>query len=254
MSVEQLLEPVHQFLQVVTPDSWITEARKPENLSVILRDHLLCELKAAQSALFLIRRYAVEPESAAMLNAWLQPYEDLAYRRLGSVETLRGKSAASKQVIVRADCRYGAELVDKMVLLIKEELHHFYQVLEIMAQKQIPYEPLPASRYAKSMMRHVKHFEPDALVDKLIIGAVIEARSCERFAKLAPYLDEELGRFYLSLLRSEARHYQDYLSLAQAVAGQDISARIAYFAAVEAELITSPDPEFKFHSGVPAWH
>ncbi|MGL5671568.1 MAG: tRNA isopentenyl-2-thiomethyl-A-37 hydroxylase MiaE, partial [Plesiomonas shigelloides] len=138
--------------------------------------------------------------------------------------------------------------------LIKEELHHFYQVLEIMAQKQIPYEPLPASRYAKSMMRHVKHFEPDALVDKLIIGAFIEARSCERFAKLAPYLDEELGRFYLSLLRSEARHYQDYLSLAQAVAGQDISARIAYFAAVEAELITSPDPEFKFHSGVPAWH
>ena len=254
MSVEQLLEPVHQFLQVVTPDSWITEARKPENLSVILRDHLLCELKAAQSALFLIRRYAVEPESAAMLNAWLQPYEDLAYLRLGSVETLRGKSAASKQVIVRADCRYGAELVDKMVLLIKEELHHFYQVLEIMAQKQIPYEPLPASRYAKSMMRHVQHFEPDALVDKLIIGAFIEARSCERFAKLAPYLDEELGRFYLSLLRSEARHYQDYLSLAQAVAGQDISARIAYFAAVEAELITSPDPEFKFHSGVPAWH
>lgn len=254
MSVEQLLEPVHQFLQAVTPDSWITEARKPENLSVILRDHLLCELKAAQSALFLIRRYAVAPESAAMLNAWLQPYEDLAYRRLGSVETLRGKSAASKQVIVRADCRYGAELVDKMVLLIKEELHHFYQVLEIMAQKQIPYEPLPASRYAKSMMRHVQHFEPDALVDKLIIGAFIEARSCERFAKLAPYLDEELGRFYLSLLRSEARHYQDYLSLAQAVAGQDISARIAYFAAVEAELITSPDPEFKFHSGVPAWH
>ncbi|MEO3986234.1 tRNA isopentenyl-2-thiomethyl-A-37 hydroxylase MiaE [Plesiomonas shigelloides] len=254
MSVEQLLEPVHQFLQAVTPDSWITEARKPENLSVILRDHLLCELKAAQSALFLIRRYAVEPESATMLNAWLQPYEDLAYRRLGSVDTLRGKSAASKQVIVRADCRYGAELVDKMVLLIKEELHHFYQVLEIMAQKQIPYEPLPASRYAKSMMRHVQHFEPDALVDKLIIGAFIEARSCERFAKLAPYLDEELGRFYLSLLRSEARHYQDYLSLAQAVAGQDISARIAYFAAVEAELITSPDPEFKFHSGVPAWH
>lgn len=254
MSVEQLLEPVHQFLQAVTPDSWITEARKPENLPVILRDHLLCELKAAQSALFLIRRYAVEPESAAMLNAWLQPYEDLAYRRLGSVDTLRGKSAASKQVIVRADCRYGAELVDKMVLLIKEELHHFYQVLEIIAQKQISYEPQPASRYAKSMMRHVKHFEPDALVDKLIIGAFIEARSCERFAKLAPYLDEELGRFYLSLLRSEARHYQDYLSLAQAVAGQDISARIAYFAAVEAELITSPDPEFKFHSGVPAWH
>jgi tRNA-(ms[2]io[6]A)-hydroxylase len=105
------------------------------------------------------------------------------------------------------------------------------------------------------MLRHVKTFEPDALIDKLIVGAYIEARSCERFAKLAPHVDKRLGDFYISLLRSEARHYQDYLALAHEIAGPDqnekVDNRIAYFADVEAELIISADNDFKFHSGVP---
>ncbi len=89
------------------------------------------------------------------------------------------------------------------------------------------------------------------LIDKLIIGAYIEARSCERFAKVAPYLDEELRKFYISLLRSEARHYQDYLKLAAAIAGGDISDRIKAIGEKEAELIQAPDDMFRFHSGVP---
>ena len=75
-----------------------------------------------------------------------------------------------------------------MVMLIKEELHHFYQVLEIMHEYDIPHRSIPSSRYAKGMLSHVKTYEPDAMVDKLICGAYIEARSCERFAKLAPLL------------------------------------------------------------------
>jgi tRNA-(ms[2]io[6]A)-hydroxylase len=90
------------------------------------------------------------------------------------------------------------------------------------------------------------------MVDKLIIGAFIEARSCERFAKIAPHVDKRLGDFYISLLRSEARHYQDYLSLATEIAGTDISERIKYFADIEATLIISADEDFKFHSGLPA--
>ena len=101
------------------------------------------------------------------------------------------------------------------------------------------------------MLRHVKTFEPDALVDKLVIGAYIEARSCERFAKLAPYVDKRLGDFYISLLRSEARHYQDYLALAQDIAQFDITERVDFFAKIEAELISSTDEDFKFHSGLP---
>jgi len=67
-------------------------------------------------------------------------------------------------------------------------------------------------------MTNVRTHEPAILIDKLICGAYIEACSCERFAKLAPYLDDELNKFYIYLLRSEARHYEDYLSLAQKVA------------------------------------
>ena len=101
------------------------------------------------------------------------------------------------------------------------------------------------------MIVAVKTHEPETLIDKLICGAYIEARSCERFAKLAPFLDEPIQKFYISLLRSEARHYQDYLELAEQIAGEDISERIAHFARVEAELITSDDLEFRFHSGAP---
>ena len=139
-----------------------------------------------------------------------------------------------------------------MVLLIKEELHHFYQVLEIMNDYGIEYENISSSRYAKGLLRQVKTHEPDALIDKLICGAYIEARSCERFAKIAPYLDKTLGDFYVSLLRSEARHYQDYLTLAEEIAQKDIAERVAFFGEVEAELISTEDEDFKFHSGVPA--
>jgi tRNA-(ms[2]io[6]A)-hydroxylase len=146
---------------------------------------------------------------------------------------------------------YGQGLIDKMVLLIKEELHHFYQVLEMMEHYKVAYENISSSRYAKGLLRHVKTHEPDALIDKLICGAFIEARSCERFAKLAPHVDAKLGDFYMSLLRSEARHFEDYLELAESIAGKDISERVAIFAEVEADLIQSPDSgEFRFHSGV----
>ena len=87
---------------------------------------------------------------------------------------------------------------------------------------------------------------------RYICGALIEARSCERFAALVPHLDEALAKFYRSLLRSEGRHYQDYLELARQYAGTDIQWRIDEFREIERELILSPDPEFRFHSGVPS--
>ncbi|RQW63231.1 tRNA isopentenyl-2-thiomethyl-A-37 hydroxylase MiaE [Vibrio viridaestus] len=248
---QELLEPIHQFLAVKTPQSWLDKASQRANLPVILRDHMLCELKAAQSALFLIRKYAVDDESKQILQDWISPFENYAYRYLGDMESLKGKAQISKKLQPKSDSSYSQDLIDKMVLLIKEELHHFYQVLEIMQKNAISYENVPASRYAKGLIRHVKTYEPDALVDKLIIGAFIEARSCERFASLAPYMDESIKRFYISLLRSEARHYQDYLALAQSISTNDISERVEYFRNIEAELITNEDDDFKFHSGTP---
>ncbi|USD33359.1 MULTISPECIES: tRNA isopentenyl-2-thiomethyl-A-37 hydroxylase MiaE [Vibrio] len=248
---DSLLQPINNFLQCSTPGAWITEARKAENLKTILIDHLLCELKAGQSAMYLIRKYAVDKNSAHNLLDWFKPYEDFAYRKVGDLETLKGKSNISKAIMAKSNSPYSQDLIDKMVLLIKEELHHFYQVLEIMDSRGIAYEPVQASRYAKSLLAKMATYEPQTLIDKLIIGAYIEARSCERFAKLAPHMDDDIAKFYVSLLRSEARHYQDYLCLAEEIAGEDISARVTYFGKLEAELISSPDKDFKFHSGIP---
>ena len=248
---DSLLKPIQSFLFSKTPDVWLAEATKPINLRVLLTDHLVCELKAAQSAMYLIRRYAVDNDSGEALLAWLKPFEDFAYRKQGDWRDLANHEKLSKSMIPKSDTPYGQDLIDKMVLLIKEELHHFYQVLEIMNEYGIQYDTISSSRYAKGLLRHIKTHEPQMLVDKLICGAYIEARSCERFAKLAPHVDQRLGQFYVSLLRSEARHYQDYLSLAEEIAGHDISERITFFGEIEADLILSPDSDFKFHSGTP---
>ena len=89
------------------------------------------------------------------------------------------------------------------------------------------------------------------LIDLLIVGAFIEARSCERFSTLVPVLEGDIARFYSGLLSSEARHFQAYLELAQQKAETPIDDRIAEFAEIEAELIMRPDKEFRFHSGIP---
>jgi tRNA-(ms[2]io[6]A)-hydroxylase len=249
--LDNLLAPIKTFLHCDTPQSWIDEAVKPENLETLLIDHCNCELKAAQTAMLLIRKYAVDKENATELLAWLKPYEDFVYRR-DFVGSFNGKHAGlSKAIVARDDVSFGVELVDKMVSLIKEELHHFQQVLDIMTARGIEYTNVRAGRYAKGMMKHVRTHEPKKLIDTLICGAYIEARSCERFAKIAPNLDPELEKFYISLLRSEARHYQDYLTLATQIAGENITQRIAFFAEKEAELISTEDVDFRFHSGIP---
>jgi tRNA 2-(methylsulfanyl)-N6-isopentenyladenosine37 hydroxylase len=143
------------------------------------------------------------------------------------------------------------ELLERMAQLAREELLHFEQVVGLMRERDVVYAHLGPSRYAGSLRQHIRTHEPARLLDTLIIGAFVEARSCERFAAVAPRLDPQLGRFYQSLLRSEARHYEYYLDLARTYAHEDIEPRIAFFAELEAELIAAPDPDFRFHSGAP---
>lgn len=145
------------------------------------------------------------------------------------------------------------DLLNKMSRLAREELIHFEQVLALMQSRGVVYDHMSPARYAAGMLKQVRTYEPGHLVDLLIVGAFIEARSCERFAKLAPFLDDELAKFYRSLLKSEGRHYQDYLGLAQDYAGEPIEDRIAVFREVERDLIESDDDEFRFHSGNPTF-
>ncbi len=144
-------------------------------------------------------------------------------------------------------------LLNKMSRLAREELRHFEQVLKIMAQRGVAYEPISASRYAAGLRDEVRRKEPGKLMDTLLVGALIEARSCERFAALIPHLDDVLADFYTSLLKSEARHFHDYLKLAeQTGSSEEVAERLSSLKAREKELVESTDGEFRFHSGPPA--
>jgi tRNA-(ms[2]io[6]A)-hydroxylase len=171
-------------------------------------------------------------------------------------------------LVDHANCEYkaaatGMSLITKyrhlprlqrlMARLVREEMLHYEQVLLFMKRMGVEFRPLSASRYARTLRESARTDEAGRLVDLLIIGAIVEARSCERFATLWPHLPTSLGRYYKSLLRSEGRHYQDYLALARENGDErSVNERLAHFLTIDARLIQSPDSEFRFHSGVPA--
>lgn len=205
--------PVLAFLQGRTPEAWVEQAVC--DIDTLLLDHASLELKAAQQAQKLINRYGASDA--------------------------RGLSYDFRRT-----------LVYKMAQLAREELRHFEQVVALIDSRGCRYAAISPSRYAAGLHELARKSEPGRLVDSLIIGAVIEARSCERFFSLierSTGLDKALGKFYSSLLRSEARHFEDYLALAQSVAEHGVSDRISVFLSRDAELINSADSELRFLSG-----
>ena len=163
------------------------------------------------------------------------------------------KKAAGTAMNLMFRYEFSYDLQRKLAQLVREEMLHYEQVLGIMNERGQEWQYLSAGRYAKGMLKHKRTYEPAAMVDVLIIGAFIEARSCERFAALAAVIeDERLAKYYRYLLKSESRHFEDYLALAQSLAEEDITERVALFKEVEADLISSPDETLRFHSGVPA--
>jgi tRNA-(ms[2]io[6]A)-hydroxylase len=146
-------------------------------------------------------------------------------------------------------------LAQRMSRLAREELRHFEQVRAIMQDMGVSFDRISASRYAGKLRDAVRDQEPHKLMDLLLIGALIEARSCERFARIAPQLPAKLGKFYAGLLASEARHFEHYVAFARSEGGVDdaeFDARLEQLKTVEAALILAPDEQFRFHSGVPA--
>lgn len=163
------------------------------------------------------------------------------------------KKAAGTAMNLIFRYEFSYDLQRKLAQLIREEMLHYEQVLGIMHERGQAWKYLSAGHYAKGMLKHKRTYEPAAMVDVLIIGAFIEARSCERFAALAEIInDKRLAKYYRYLLKSESRHFEDYLALAQSLAEDSIDERVAFFKEVEAELISSPDSELRFHSGNPA--
>jgi tRNA-(ms[2]io[6]A)-hydroxylase len=164
------------------------------------------------------------------------------------------KKAASTAVSLMFAYAEDLELTDKMSRLAREELRHYEQVAKLIRSLGVLPQRLAPGRYAERMRRLVAKSEPQREVDLMICGAFIEARSCERFAALADAIGAPLNDLFRGLHNAEARHYRVYLDLARRAAQRaaiDWEARIAAFAALEAELVTLPDPVFRFHSGPP---
>ena len=165
------------------------------------------------------------------------------------------KKAASSALGLMFAYAEDAALGLALARLAREELRHYEQVLRLMGVLGIAYARLAPGRYAGELRRHVRTREPGRRLDLLICGALIEARSCERFRGLVPRLPARVAAFYQALEAAEARHQQLYLGLARAHAaasGLELEPRLANFAVVEAGLATGPDDRFRFHSGPPA--
>jgi tRNA-(ms[2]io[6]A)-hydroxylase len=143
-------------------------------------------------------------------------------------------------------------LLHRMSRLAREELRHFEQVLDVMASHGIRYVPLPPGRYAGALMARVRRTEPWRLADTLLVGAVVEARSWERFDRLAERLPEDLAALYRGLQASEARHFRHYLELARQCAPGDVDAKLGELLDLDAALATAPDVELRFLSGPPS--
>ena len=162
------------------------------------------------------------------------------------------KKAASTALGLMFAYACDLDLTAKMSRLAREELRHYEQVATLLKALAIVPRRLGPGRYAERMRRLVAQSEPGREVDLMICGAFIEARSCERFAALAPAIGGAAGELFHGLHAAEARHYRVYLELARRAAarsGIDLAPRIEAFAALEADLITSSDDVFRFHSG-----
>lgn len=132
-------------------------------------------------------------------------------------------------------------LVADMVDLAIEELEHFRIVMGELRKRNIPLSPMEANPYAQQLHDHVRTSEPERLLDLLIVGAFIEARSCERFSLLAAHApNEELKSLYSSLLASEAGHYRAYTDIAREYCGNDVvRARLQEFAIIESNIVAN---------------
>jgi len=159
------------------------------------------------------------------------------------------KKAASTALALMFAYPDDRALATALSRLAREELRHFEQVTRAMATLGVPYVRQSPGRYAQRLRGVLATSDPGRKLDLLLSGALIEARSAERFGLLAPRLPPPLARLYADLAGAEARHYTLYLGFARDAAPQQWATRLAALARHEAELATEPDVTLRFHSG-----
>ncbi|MEY4691861.1 MAG: hypothetical protein RIT19_2186 [Verrucomicrobiota bacterium] len=121
-----------------------------------------------------------------------------------------------------------------------EELQHFEQVLGLLEERGWAFGQPQRSEWITGMMRGVRQGRRDSVIDHLIVCALIEGRSCEKFQILAGHLagsEPGLSRFYRSLVESEGNHYATYLIMARDIDLAETEARLDWFLDRDAELM-----------------
>jgi tRNA 2-(methylsulfanyl)-N6-isopentenyladenosine37 hydroxylase len=133
------------------------------------------------------------------------------------------------------------KLVDELAPIVTEEWGHFRLVLNEIKKQGFTLGPQRRDDYVNALRQHVHkggHWL-DALLDKLLVFAMVEARSCERFRLLANGLtDERLKKFYYRFMESEAGHYRTFIDLAKEYVPADkVEARWQFWLNTEAEIL-----------------
>ena len=106
-------------------------------------------------------------------------------------------------------------LHEPMIQLAREELSHFHRVFKLMQARGLRFERDQKDPYLRALLPHIRHGRDAALLDRLLLFGVVEARGQQRFAALARGLpDPELRVFYDEIARSEARHADLFYHLA----------------------------------------
>jgi tRNA-(ms[2]io[6]A)-hydroxylase len=121
-----------------------------------------------------------------------------------------------------------------------EELQHFSQVLGLLRERGIRFGQAQPSPWIKGMMREVRKGRRFQVIDHLVVCALIEGRSCEKFQILAQAirdLDPGLADFYASLVESEGNHYATYLIMARHIDEEETARRLDFFLEIDGRLI-----------------
>ncbi len=143
--------------------------------------------------------------------------------------------------------------VEAMTGVARDELAHLAQVTRILLSRGGRLDRHHKNPYANSLRQLVRKGEPTALLDRLLVSALIEIRSCERFSVLAAAsTDVELAGFYRTLFSSELGHHRIFLNLARKFTdGAALDVRWQEMLAAEACILAEQDPGPRIHSGLP---
>jgi tRNA-(ms[2]io[6]A)-hydroxylase len=160
------------------------------------------------------------------------------------------KSAGVAMNLIFAYGTIDPDIGREMSDIVVEELDHFRQVLDVLDQRDIRFGSQKPGAYGRKLNDLVRKGEPERAVDRLLVAALIEARSCERFSLLRDHVsDRQLADFYGSLFESEARHHSTYVQMAWRFDDEEtVRRRLEELAAAEAEIIAEGDALPRMHS------